>query len=443
MGQHKESQTEEWKVSWDSKHLDTLSAFSNSEGGTMFIGKDDKGKVIGVTDPKDLLKVIPDTIRNKLKIRSSVEAIVENDKTYIKIEIGKGNRYVDLDGVFYKRVGSTTQRVMGDELRSWILADAKMSWVDLPSGNVSMKDLSQDAVKFFVKKGTASKRMSSKAAESDNESLLKNYELMDDKGLRNSATILFRDEPSKNITSAGVHIGEFNENDLLLRHDLIDCPAVMLPDRAMDVLLNKYMKSVDEIVGLMRVTKYPYPEKGLREAVMNSIIHRDYSSFESTYVRVYPDRIEISNPGSLPAGWTEKNLFKKHGSVLTNTSIAKVFFDMGYIEKFGSGIETIRNDCKAMNNPEPEYNLENGRVEIVFKLPEKKKEDIINIPVGLTPSEIKVYCVISEGSSTTRAEISAASGFSEDTVKKAISVLTKKGHITRVGSDKTGKWVKK
>ena len=437
---HTESQNTEWKNSWDSKHLDTLSAFSNSEGGTMFIGKDDKGKVTGVKDPQNLLKVIPDTIRNKLNIASSVEAVSEDNRTYIEITIEKGDRRVDLDGVFYKRVGSTTQKVIGDELRSWILADARMSWTDLHARNVKMEYLSQDAIRSFVKKGTASKRMSSKAAENDTVSLLRNYELMDDDGLYNSAAILFLDEPSKNISSAGVHIGEFREDDLLLRHDLIDCPAVMLPDRVMDVLLNKYMKSVDEIVGLMRVTKYPYPERGLREAVMNTICHRDYSSGVSTYVRVYPDRIEISNPGSLPPGWTEEDLFKKHGSVLTNRSIAKVFFDMGYIEKFGSGIETIREDCKAMNNPEPEYNVEKGRVEVVFRLPENKSARPV---ADLTKTELKVYEIICKGAVTTRGEISAVAGIPERTVRRAIGSLTEKGLIMRAGNDKSGRWVKK
>ena len=401
--------------------------------------------MIGVKDPQNYLKLIPDDIRNKLDIKASVEAAVIEGKTCIKITVEKGDFYIDLDGVFYKRVGNTTQKVKGKELESWILSNMRVSWTDLPAESIGIKRLSQGAIDFFVKKGQATGRMSSAAAESDNESLLKNYGMMDDRGLLNSAAILFLEEPGKIFTPASVNIGEYSDDGRLLRLDSIDCSVIMQPDRVMDKLLNKYIKGTDDIVGLMRVTKYPYPEKALREAVMNCICHRDYFGAELTYVCVYPDRIEISNPGRLPVGWTEKDLLGAHKSVLANPKIANAFFDIGYIERFGSGIKMMQDECKAMNVPEPEYNIEKGRVEIIFRLTEKKNKDLskkLDIENDLTATELKVYKVIAEGNAITRMEISEAIGMSDTIVKRAISSLIEKGLIKRIGSDKSGKWVR-
>jgi ATP-dependent DNA helicase RecG len=429
----------ERKESWNSEWLKTVCAFANTEGGVLIIGIRDNGVIIGVKDPHYVMKLIPDDIRNKLDVKTSVKEIVEDGKTCIKITVEKGDRYIDLDGVFYKRVGNTTQRVTGEELRSWFLSNMNMTWTDLPTDRAGLERLSPDAIKFFVKRGLASRRMSSIVADSDNESILRNYGMMHGDMLRNSAAILFLEQPAMIYTSASVSIGEFNDDGILLRLDEIDCPAVMQPDRVMDKLLNKYIKGVDDFVGLMRVPKYPYPEKALREAVLNMIAHRDYSGTAQTLIRVYQDRIEMCNPGKLPAGWTEKTLFEDHVSVLPNPAIAKTFFEMGYIEKFGSGIKMMREECRGMNIPEPEYNVTIHGVEIIFRLPEKKDKVIdLSDLIGL---ELEIYFLISKRKFTTASEMSKTLLVSDKTVRRALTKLIEKGYVKREGGDRTGKWI--
>jgi ATP-dependent DNA helicase RecG len=113
----------EWNVSWNTDRLKTLSAFANMDGGVMIIGKDDKGRVIGVSNPRNLLKIIPEIIKKNLGISPSVEAMVEDGKTCITITIEKEGRRISYDGVFYKRTGSCTQRVTGEELKAWTLPE--------------------------------------------------------------------------------------------------------------------------------------------------------------------------------------------------------------------------------------------------------------------------------------------------------------------------------
>jgi len=437
-----ETQNMERKESWNSEWLRTVCAFANTDGGVLIIGIRDKGEVIGVKDPHYIMKLIPDDIRNKLDVKTSVKEIVEDGKTCIKITVEKGDRYVDLDGVFYKRVGNTTQKVTGEELRSWILSDKNISWTDLPAKRVKVGELSQTAIELFVKKGMESGRMSSEAAKGDRESLLKNYDLMDEKGLHISGAVLFFDNPRRESWATPVKVGAFSENGRLLRDDIVEGPVVFQPDKVMDLLMNKYVLGTNDLDGLMRVVKYPYPMKALREAVMNAIVHRDYSSVVETDILVYPDHIMIRNPGDLPRGWTTETLLEKHPSKPTNKAIAGVFYDMKYIERYGSGIGMIREECKAMGLPEPEYSvtIHNGFA-ITFRLPEKKDVEVqLKLPEGLTANEAKICELINENAGITASEMAERLKVSESTVNRALRSLTKKGIIIRFGPSQGGHW---
>jgi ATP-dependent DNA helicase RecG len=199
---------------------------------------------------------------------------------------------------------------------------------------------------------------------------------MDKKGLRKSGAVLFMGNPWGVSHATPVKIGAFNERGVLLRDDVVECPVIMQPDRVMDILLNKYVQGTNEVVGLMMTVKYPYPERALREAVMNAIVHRDYSSVVETCIRVYPDRVRISNPGRLPNGWTKDGLAGEHGSEPANPKIARAFFSMGYIEKYGTGIGMMRGECAAAGVPEPEYVVEKRVVGVIFRLPEKRDDTV-------------------------------------------------------------------
>jgi ATP-dependent DNA helicase RecG len=440
-----ETQNMERKESWSSEWLKTVCAFANTEGGALIIGIRDNGVVIGVKDPHYVMKLIPDDIRNKLDVKVSVEAVIIENRTCIKITVERGDSYIDLDGVFYKRVGNTTQKVKGKGLESWILSNMRMTWADLPVKDVKIGDLSQEAIDFFVNTGIESGRMSPEAAKQDNTTILEHYKLMDENGLRNSAAILFLKEPRFSYPPAVVRIGAFTEDDKFIRHDLISCAVVLQPDRALKVMLDQYILGKDELKGAMLVRGYPYPVRALREALINAIIHRDYSGRIATYVRVYPDRVKISNPGSLPMGWTTENLFKCHKSEPRNPTIADVFHDMGFIEQWGSGIETIRDECKAKGLPEPEYEVADDGVEITFRLPEKKDDGMIIKPAvdlsDLTDTETTVYTIISKGNMSTTSEISEVTGIPLRTAERSVANLVEKGLVQRVGGKRYGKWV--
>lgn len=359
-GKPRESQNEEWKESWRAEYLEALCGFANGAGGKMIIGKNDKGVNVGIRSSKKLLEEIPNSVRNLMGFHPHVEAVTENGKTSVIVIIEPQAEAVDLNGAFFVRSGSTTVKLGGRQLRRFLFSKSEESWTDYPIKKIGIEELSQDAIDLFLKKGAESGRMSPEAAASGRESLLRHYELKDDEGLRRSAVILFHPKPEKASYAAETKIAAFDEEGRLLREDRILGPVVLQPDRVMQILLDKYVQWRYELKGLQNLKVYPYPEKALREAVMNMTVHRDYSDNVDTTIRVYPDRVEMSNPGWLPFGWTEETLFINDESKTMNRHIAQVFYDMGYIEKWASGIPMMRRECEAVGLPHPEYKISGG-----------------------------------------------------------------------------------
>lgn len=147
-----ENQSTEWKEIWKDDYLKTICAFANTEGGTLTVGINDDGKAIGAKDPEKLLKVIPDTIRNRLGIVPFVKLEIKDGKNVVSIRVERSPVSVTLDGKFYVRSGSTTQLVTGRELELYLLQRIGTSWTEEPINGISADDLSPEAILSFKKK---------------------------------------------------------------------------------------------------------------------------------------------------------------------------------------------------------------------------------------------------------------------------------------------------
>jgi len=435
-----ETQNMERKESWRSEWLKIVSAFANSEGGVLIIGIRDNGTVIGVKDPHYVMKLIPDDIRNKLDVKTSVEEIIKDDKTCIKITVKKGDRYVDLDGVFYKRVGNTTQRVTGEELNSWVFSNMKILWIDLPSEN-SIDSVSEEAIKRFVDAGKFADRLPQDLGY-DKRAILERFDLVHKNGtLTNEGWLLFGKDSSNDYKGTFVKIGEFSNDGELRREDRIFVPAILQPDTVMDVLYERYIPGLYEYEGARRFVVFRYPKKAVREALINAIVHKKYDDFEPITVRVDPNELSIYNSGPLPEGWTVEDLKNAHKSIRRNKKMAEVFHKAGYVEAWGKGIDLIRKECRENGNPDPIFNVRQGGLDVRFtpnRIIEYKIP--VKLPVGLTDKEIRVCELINKDKGITFIEIAERLGISESTVERTVRSLIKKSIIMRLGSKKTGSW---
>jgi ATP-dependent DNA helicase RecG len=363
----KEDLRTEFKESWSDKCLRSVAGLGNAEGGTLYIGIDDKGKVVGVTDIKGLLKLIPDQIHNKFGIVPRVDSHSEGDKEYISIRVAKQDDVLFLDGKVHERSGSTTRELKGRELRTYFIKRFNMSWTDDPCPQVSIKQLDNVFYRDFKDKALKKGMLTQEEYDSDIEVMFNKLDLSVDGQPRLGAVLLFHPEPQRFTSAACVKIGSFSLSggDIYFQ-DLVEGPLFLTPDKIVELIMMKYTISPISFEGNYRMQKPSYPREAIKEAVLNSIIHSDYGTLTPIQIKVFPDRLIIFNDGSPPNDWTVETLLKSHRSHPGNPSMATVFYRAGMVESFGRGIKKIMDAYKGRNAEPPVFEFTKSEFNVTF-----------------------------------------------------------------------------
>ena len=349
----KENQQVEWKESWRDDHLRWVCGFANAEGGVLVIGRDDKGRVVGIADAARLLEELPNKIRDLLGIIVEVNLRSEGDREFLEVVTPAYPSPISYRGHYYQRSGSTLQELKGAALDRFLLRRHGRHWDDVPLPGVTPRSLSKAAVDAFRARARESQRVAAADLKESSAGLMEKLHLWDGTYLKRAAVLAFHPEPERFVTGALVKIGFFRGNDDLRYHDEVRGALFMQVDQTMQVLRTKYLKAAISYQGIQRVETYPVPEAALREAVLNAIIHKDYATGVPVQISVYDDKLMIWNPGQLPPSWTVEKLKQKHASHPFNPDLANVFFRAGEIEAWGRGIERICAACRAAGFPEP------------------------------------------------------------------------------------------
>jgi len=172
----------------------------------------------------------------------------------------------------------------------------------------------------------------------------------------------------------------------------------------------------------------------LREAIINAVCHRDYTISSNTEIRIYDDRLIVWSPGGLPFGITIEDLYRPHPSVLRNKGIAGVFYDTGWIEQWGSGIDKMRNACVKAGLPEPRFEEYHG-FRVIFRKDIYTEEYLRK--AGLNERQIKAVMYVKEKGRITNKEYQEANGVSRQTAARELSYLAQSDIFSRHG--KTGR----
>lgn len=362
-----ETHNVEYKQSWRDEYLKWVCGFANAQGGKIFIGMDDKGEVVGVADYKKLMDDIPNKTVNHLGLVVDVNLHKKNDLHYIEIQVPVSTVPISYHGAYHYRSGSTKQELKGNALNQFMLKKMNLSWEQQPVPEASLKDIDEAAIKSFTQKALRKQRISENAANADPLTILKNLKLVNDDGeFLLAALLLFGKEPQRYATMASYKMGRFGKSHSDLRfQDVIEGNILDMADKVMSTLDAKYLIRPISYQGLQRIEGLEYPESALRECILNSIIHKDYSS-TFIFLRVYDDQLSIWNPGGLPDTLSIEQLKQKHSSFPRNKLIANVFFMAGYIESWGRGIDIMVEGCKQYGIPEPIIEEEQGGISVTF-----------------------------------------------------------------------------
>lgn len=207
--------------------------------------------------------------------------------------------------------------------------------------------------------------------------------------------------------------------------------AALLADnnhfKGIDII--RFGDSIDEIMERKSVDKIP--EKAFREAVANALVHRMWDIPASIKISMYPDKIEISSPGGLPAGLSEDEYLNGQISLLRNPVIGNVFFRLKYIEKFGTGIMRINYAYKNIL-VKPEYRIFSNSIRIILP--------VIKSDYKLNEAEKRLINILTDSGSMTRNEVEKADEMEKSKTIRILNGLIDKNIIQKKGMGRATKY---
>lgn len=359
----------------------TLSAFLNgARGGTVLFGVSPEGRVRGQDVSDATRREISEMIasfepRIHLERFEEVEVPAGTGRRVILLSVAAGSAQAPylFDGRPYVRVSSTT-RVMPRERMLELLRDRSrpsQRWELEVAEGYGITDLDADEIRRVAKQGVASGRLSGAVAVDDVEDVLDKLHLLDDGRPISAAVALFAREVLPRYPQCQLHMARFVGSDKRVIAD--EQPPlhanVFQQVRAAESFFRKHLWRGARVEGGQseRVERWEIPLDALREAVNNAVCHRDYEHRGgSVTVELYDDRLEVSNIGRLPEGWTPADLKRRHRSRPPNAILARVMYVAGLIEEWGRGTEDIVRRCVEEGHPEPAFLVEGGDVVVRF-----------------------------------------------------------------------------
>lgn len=428
-----ETQNIEYKSSWRDEYLKWICGFSNANGGTIFIGKDDAGNVVGISDSKKLMEEIPNKVKDTLGILVDVNLHKTKQGEFIEILVEPYPYPVNYKGQYHVRSGSTKQELKGAALDKFLLQKKGKRWDGVPVPKVSVKDLKQETFEFFRKRALKSQRIDEDSLTDSNEHLIENLQLKEGEYLKRAAILLFHSNPEKFVTGAYIKIGFFQSDDDLKFQDEIHGNLFEQIDKAIDLLFTKYIKAEISYEGINRLEKFEYPKEAVREALLNAIAHKDYSGGVPIQISVYSDKIIFWNEGQLPENWTVKTLLEKHASRPYNPDIANALFRSGYIESWGRGTIKIIKECKQAGIPEPVFSYNSSDISVEFR------KDIYNEKylqsLDLNERQVKAVLYVKEKGKITNSDYQTLNDVSKATATRDLTELVEKHKILKRTGD--------
>ena len=426
-----ESEAIEFKRELNDSVYKTLSAFANTDGGILLLGVGDDGKIYGFSRDLDSLAR---SIRHNLGVNPSIKVGEVNGKRVVIIEVSRPPVPISFKGRYYKRVGAQTVEMGWEDLGRFFLQKSGVTWDSLPSSG-TLEDLDEETIRKFVH--MARNRLPYVNENEDVESILDKLGLLEDGRITNAALLLFGKEPQRYYIQARVRIGRFKDPITIIDDKEIGGNLFTQVEEAMKIIMSHIGVRYEFEGELRRKEIWDYPLDALREAIINALIHRDYTDPSSVQIKIFDDFIWMWNPGKLPPGIVIEDLKKEtHPSKLRNPKIAQVFYYVGLIERWGTGTFKIVRLCLESCLPEPEFKEEAGGFVLLLRK-DIYTEDYLR-KLGLNERQIKAVLYVKEKGRITNKEYQGLFGVSKPTASRELDDLVRKGILERIGATGRG-----
>lgn len=414
----RETRILEFKETITNTFLKTVSAFSNYDGGTVLFGIDDDGNIKGLPDVKQACLDIENKINDSITPQPDYTLEIKNNDQTIKLTVKSGLQKPYLyKSKAYKRNDTATIEVDTLEFSRLVLDGKNIRFEELPCKD---QELSFEILHRKLKETVR--------IENFDKDTLKTLNLYNDgNGFNNAAGLL----ADKNHFP-GIDIVKFGENISIIqkRSTFENVSVLEVYEKAIEVFKDYYQYEV--IQGADRKKMEKIPEAAFREAIANALIHRVWDVDSQIRVSMFDDRIEIVSPGGLPSGITEEEYLAGKLSVLRNRNLANVFYRLGFVEIFGTGITRIKQ-LYAEGLIKPDFEVSENAIKIVLPIFEKNAD--------LTEDEIVIYKLLSKTMLKPISEVAPYVPFGKSKTTKLLKEMCQKGVITVEGKGKGTKYI--
>lgn len=413
----RETRILEFKETITNTFLKTVSAFSNYDGGEILFGVDDDGNIKGLSDVKQACLDIENKINDSISPQPNYTLEIQNNEQTIKLSVKSGLQKPYLyKSKAYKRNDTATIEVDTLEFSRLVLEGKNIRFEELPCKD---QELSFEILQSNLKEKIQ--------IETFNKDTLKTLNLYDDANGFNNAAGLLADKNH----FPGIDIVKFGENISIIQKRITfeNTSVLGIYEKALSVFRDYYQYEV--IQGADRKMVEKIPEAAFREAIANALIHRVWDVDSQIRVSMFDDRTEVVSPGGLPSGITEDEYLSGKLSVLRNRNLANVFYRLGFVEIFGTGITRIKQ-IYSEASVKPSFEVSENAIQIVLPIYEEN--------ANLTEDEKVVYKLLSKNMLKSMSEIAPYISFGKSKTTKLLKDMEQKGVIAIEGKGKGTKY---
>ena len=408
-------------------------AFLNyHEGGMIYVGIDKAGKIIGITDSDgDALK-IKDRIKNNISPSAMglFDVVIEEreSKMVIKVIVASGSekpyfkkKYGMSDRGCFIRVGTAAEPMPQLMIDKLFATRTRNSIGKIRSYR---QDLTFEQLRIYY----------DEKRKPINKQFKRSLEFFTEDEVLNYAAYLLADENNVSIKVAK-YSGK-NRVDLIENNEYGYCSLIKATKNVLDKI-ELENRTASQITSKERIDRRLWSPVALREAVINSIVHNDFTREVPPKFEIFADRIEITSAGVLPDGLSEAEFFEGV-SIPRNRELMRVYRDLELVEQLGSGVprilESYGKEC---------FRFMENFTRMTFPASEDltaKGGLVDGLVDGLVESQRKIVDLIRDNPKISKKEMAEYIGISTTSVDKHIRSLREKNFIIRVGSDRTGHW---
>lgn len=416
----RETRTLEFKETITNTFLKTVSAFSNYDGGTIYFGIDDDGNIKGLKDVKQACLDIENKINDSISPQPNYTMEIQNNDQTIKLTVKSGIQKPYLyKSKAFKRNDTATIEADTLELSRLILEGKNISFEELPC---RQQELSFEILHRKLKEHIQ--------IEAFNQDTLRTLNLYDNNNGYNNAAAILADTNH----FPGIDIVKFGENiSIIQKRATFENRSILeVYEKSIDVFRDYYQYEV--IQGADREKVEKIPEAAFREAIANALIHRAWDIASQIRVLMFDDRIEVISPGGLPSRITEEDYLSGKLSVLRNRNLANVFYRLGFVEIFGTGITRIKHLYEE-GLIKPDFEVSENTIKIVLPVFEKN--------LNLTENEQTVYKFLSKTMLKPISEIAPYVPFGRSKTTQLLKGMEQKGIVVVEGKGRGTKYILK